>query len=338
LRKVLYGVSGIIAVLVVVGLALPRHARVEVTTRISARPATVFALVNDFHRVSLWSPLLETDPNARVIYSGPVRGVGATMRWDGGIIGSGSQTIIASRAFDHVATVINPGTAAAARTWFDLTPDDDGTSVVWGFESDYGFNLVGRYFAPMFAGIVRRDYAIGLANLRELAESLPAADFSDLEIEAIVVEPAEIAYLSTTAKPEPAAISAAMSTAYFQILTFIDAENLQEAGAPLSITKSFRGSELLFDAAIPVRGVTESTPRDGATVKLGFTYGGPVIRVKHIGSYRSLAMTHGKITAYLAALGIERADPPWEAYVSDPTQVAEEELLTLVYYPVRQQQ
>jgi effector-binding domain-containing protein len=336
LRKVLYGIGGIFAVLLVVGLVLPRHARVEVTTRIDAHPATVFAVVNDFRRISLWSPLLETDPNARIIYSGPDRGVGAMMAWDGGIIGSGNQTITESRPFEHVATVINPGESSAARTWFDLEPESGGTKVVWGFESDYGFNLVGRYFAPMFEGIVERDYAIGLASLKELAESLPSADFSDLEIESIVVEPTEIAYLSTTAMPEPTAISEAMGAAYFEILTFIDAQKLQEAGAPMSITKSFRGSELLFDAAIPVRGVTESTPRDGATVKLGFTFGGPVIRVKHIGSYRALAMTHRKITAYLAALGIARAGPAWESYVSDPTQVPEEKLLTYVYYPIRQ--
>ena len=193
---------------------------------------------------------------------------------------------------------------------------------------------MGRFFGLAFAGIVRRDFESGLSRLSAVAESLPAADFSDLEIEQLVVEAADIAYLPTTSIPEPAAISEAMGEAYFEILSFIDEQQLSEAGAPLSITRSFSGSELLFDAAIPVLGITEKTPRDGARVKIGTTYAGNVIRVRHVGSYRTLGATHRKIGAYLAALGIERGGPAWESYVSDPTKVPESELVTYVYYPI----
>jgi effector-binding domain-containing protein len=103
----------------------------------------------------------------------------------------------------------------------------------------------------------------------------------------------------------------------------------------MSIMRGFVGGQLRFDAAIPVRGVSDSTPRDGAAVKLGRTYAGPAIRVRHTGSYRQLGVTHRKIAAYLAALGLERNGDGWETYVSDPTRVPESELLTDIYYPVR---
>jgi effector-binding domain-containing protein len=230
--------------------------------------------------------------------------------------------------------MINPGESGEARTWFDLEADSGATRVTWRFETDYGFNVLGRVFGLAFTGIVRRDYESGLARLRGLAESLPAADFSDLEIEQLVVAAAEIAYRPTTSIPEPASISEAMGDAYFEILSFIDEQGLSEAGAPLSITRSFSGSELLFDAAIPVRGVTEATPREGPRVRIGTTYAGNVIRVRHVGSYRTLGATHLKIGAYLAALGIERGGAAWESYVSDPTKVPESELVTYVYYPI----
>jgi effector-binding domain-containing protein len=334
MQKILYAVAGLIVVLILIGLTIPRHARGEVTTDIDANPATVFALVNDLHRVALWSPLLDADPNARVVHSGPARGVGATMTWDGAIIGTGTQVITESRPFELVATSINPGESGEARTWIDLSDTAAGTAVTWRFETDYGYNVVGRFFGLVFAGVVQRDYSAGLASLKELAETLPRADFSDLEIEQLAVDAIDIAYLPTTSVPEPAAISEAMGDAYFEILSFIDRHALSEAGAPLSIARSFSGSELLFDAAIPVRGITESTPRDGATVRIGQTYAGAVIRVRHIGSYRTLGSTHRKIAAYLAALGIERAGDAWESYVSDPTKVAESELLTFIYYPI----
>lgn len=335
MQKVVYGTVAAVLLLVIIGLALPRHTLVAVETHVKAHPATVFALLNDFHRQILWSPLMDTDPNVRIIYSGPDRGVNATMTWDGTIIGSGTQTITESRPFEYVASVINSAEASESRTWFDLKEDGGTTTITWGFESDHGYNLVGRYFSLMLGSIVQRDYQRGLASLKALAESLPAADFSDIEIEHIAVEASEIAYLSTTATPQPAAISEALGDAYFEVLNFMDEHHLQLAGAPISITRSFSGAELQFDAAIPVRGVPDSAPRDGARVKLGFSYAGQVIRVKHIGPYRSLGVTHQKIGAYIAALDIERNGNAWESYVSDPTKVAEADLLTYVYYPIR---
>ena len=334
MQKSLYGIGALIVLLVIIGLALPRHSRVEVTTSIDANPATVFALVNDFHRVSLWSSLTDTDPNARIVYSGPVRGVGATLTWDGAIVGTGTQVITDSQPFRHISTSINPAGDGESRSWFDLKGGDGETTITWGFETDYGYNVIGRYVALMLKDAIRRDHETSLTNLEDLAESLPSANFSDIEIEHITVAATQIAYLPTTAVPEPAAISQAMGDAYFKILSFIDEHGLQEDGAPISITRSFSGSELMFDAAIPTRGVGDATPRDGTTVKIGETYAGSVIRIKHVGPYRTLGATHLKIAAYLAALGIARTGDAWESYVSDPTKVPEGELLTYVYYPI----
>ncbi len=335
MQKLIYAVGAAVALLIVIGFALPRTHSIEVTQEIDAHPATVFALVNDFHRFALWAPLAKVDPNVRILYSGNSKGVGSVMTWDGAIAGSGAQSIVESKPYEHVAMVLSPGEPGEAKSWFDLAPGTGTTFVTWGFEADYGMNIVGRYFAAMLGSIVARDYENGLLDLKELAESLPSADFSDIEIEHIVVQAMQIAYLSTSSRPEPSAISEAMGRAYFEILNFIDKHNLRDAGAPLSITRTFSGSRLVFDAAIPVRGVSDATPRDGASVRLGSTYEGPVIRVKHVGPYRLLAGTHRKITAYLAAHGIERNGDAWESYVSDPGDVPEEELLTYVYYPVR---
>lgn len=336
MQKLLYGAIAFVALLVIIGYSLPRTHHVEVSIEIDAHPATVFALINDFRRVALWTPVADTDPNVRIVYSGERRGVGATMGWDGAIVGSGTQTIVASKPFEQIDMRINPGETGEALSRFELVRGTGTTIVNWGFDADYGLNVVGRYFAAMLGGIVARDYRAGLENLKALAESLPSADFSDLEIEQILVKAADIAYLQTTSRPEPAAMSIAMGKAYFQVLNYIDRAGLEVAGAPLSITRTFSGAELAFDAAIPVHGVTAATRRDDASVKLGRTYAGAVVRVRHVGSYRALTTTHRKISAYLAAHGIERNGPAWESYVSDPGDVPEDRLITYVYYPVRQ--
>ena len=336
MQKLFFAIIALLALVVVIGLALPRHTRVEVSRDIDANPATVFALTNDLERASLWSPVVASDPNARVVYAGPQRGVGATMTWDGPVAGSGAQIITESQPYERVAIVMNPGESSESLTVFEMARSAAGTRVVARYEADHGFSFTSRLLGLLVKRVFRRDFETGLAALGEIAENLPRADFSGIEIEHLVVEAMDIAMLTATSAPESSIVSETMGAAYFEILTFIDTQGLAEAGAPLSIARQFSGSKLRFDAAIPVRGVTPATPRDGARVRIGQTYAGPVIRVKHIGSYRSLRDTHQKIASYIAALGLERDGDSWESYVSDPTKVAERDLVTYVYYPVRQ--
>ncbi len=334
LNKIVYSIGALIVALAAIGLFLPSRTLVERSISIDARQATVFALLNDFHQVNKWSPWIDDDPNARIEIFGPRRGVGATVTWDGNIIGQGSQTITESIPFERVVTALDFGNQGKADVVYELRETDEGTEVVWIFSMHFGFNLVGRYFGLIIGGAVGDDYEEGLVSLRSMAEGLPGIDYSDVEIEHIVVEAIDIAYLTTSSVPEATAMSDAMGKAYFSILGFMDENRLQEAGAPISISRAFSGSEIRFDAAIPVRGMGDGTPRGNTSVKLGKTYEGPVIRVKHIGSYRSLGRTHDKIAAYLAALGIERNGDAWESYVRDPTRTDRAELLTYVYYPI----
>lgn len=335
MKKILAASAGIALLVIVVGMILPSRARVERDILIDTHAATIFALLNDFRQVSKWSPMLEGDPNAQIDISGQPRGVDASIYWNGHIIGRGRQTIIESVPYERITVQFELGDQAPATVTYTLSSAEQRTRVVWLHESDYGFNLVGRYFGFVQNSVIGRAQEEGLKRLKELAENLPRADFSDIEIEQLVVEGSDIAYLRTTSIPEATAISEAMGDAYFSILSFIDDHGLHDAGAPLSITRTFSGSELVFDAAIPVRGLNSATPRTGEAVKIGRTYAGPVIRVKHTGSYRTLGRTHDKIAAYLAALGIERNGDAWESYISDPTRTDQADLLTFVYYPIR---
>ncbi len=333
-RKIACSAAGGLAVLIVIGLLLPSTPHVERQILIQAPPATVFALVNDFHQINKWSPWLDTDPNALYTISGPARGVGATLTWDGQIVGQGSQVITISEPSFRIVSKLDLDSPGQTTGTFEFLQTEKGTHVIWSFDSEFGLNLVGRYFGLMLDGIVGPDYEKGLQNLKTMAELLPQADFSDVEIEHQTVEAMDIVYLPARSVPNAAAISAALGDAYFELLNFIDKHDLQAAGAPMSLSGSFDGSELLFDAAIPIRGTTADIEESSSSVRLGHTYAGRVIRVKHVGAYRSLGRTHDKISAYLAALGIQRNGNPWESYVSDPTRVAAEELLTYVYYPI----
>jgi effector-binding domain-containing protein len=334
-RRPQYAVGVVLLLIVAISVIVPSTLRVERATSIDASAATVFALLNDFEQINKWSPRFDIDPNARHDISGPPRGVGATMHWEGNILGAGSQTIVESVPYQRIASELNLGDGRIARSIVNLDESESGTFVAWSYEREFGMNIFARMLGLIQDDAIARDYEKGLKSLQSMAESLPRADFADLEVQQIVVEESDIAYLRATSDPLASAISEATGDAYFSILRFIDDNNLQEAGAPIIISRGFSGSKLTFDAGIPVHGVTPDTLRGSEKVKLGKSYAGPVIRVRHKGSYAYLAETHLKIAAYLAALGIDRNGDAWESYVSDPTRTVESDLITYVYYPIR---
>jgi effector-binding domain-containing protein len=334
-RRSLFGLGSFLLLLLAVAVFLPSRVHVERSIVVDAPRATVFALANDFRQIGKWSAWADNDPNAHYSFSGAARGEGASMSWDGNIIGHGSQRIVESIPYDKVVTALELGSRGDARSTVELASLEYGTEVTWSFDASYGLNLLGRFAGLTDERNVGRDFEAGLVNLKSMAERLPRADFSTAEIETLVVDAQDIAFLSATSIPLAAAISEEMGDAYFKVLNFMDQYGLVAAGPAISISRGYRGNDLTFDAAIPVSGIGGDTPHSALGVKLGTTYAGPVIRAKHVGSYVKHGQTHDKIAAYLAALGLERNGDTWESYVSDPTRTAEAELITYVYYPIR---
>jgi effector-binding domain-containing protein len=334
LQRILYALLALFALIVLAGFALPRFARVEATLLVDAPASVVFAQANDFHRLALWAPLDEGDPDARIAYAGPARGAEATVSWNGPIVGGGRQRIVESVPYEYVSYLINAGEPGEAVSWIAIEGVAGGTRVTRGFEHDYGYNLVGRYFGVLWTGMVRRDYRQSLERLQALVEDLPRTDFSDIRITEAFNESRPIAYKSVLTAPLPDAASAALGKAYVDILGFIEQAGLDENGPPMAILRGPVGNRQRLDAAIPIVFDTDVVPETERGVQLGRTYEGSVIRVTHTGPYDGLGLAHRKIASYLAATGLERNGDPWEIYVSDPTRTPAAERVTEIVYPV----
>ena len=143
------------------------------TTTIAAEPATVHALLNDFHNWQTWSPWEGLDPDLQRTYSGAEQGVGARYAWTGNRkAGSGSMEITGStpRRIDIRLVFLKPF-SATNDVWFDLTPADGGTAVEWGMHGEQkGFwGFVGRFMN--MDKMVGKDFEKGLAQLKQTSES-----------------------------------------------------------------------------------------------------------------------------------------------------------------------
>ncbi len=329
-------VALVLIALIVVGFALisPDRVNIQRSITIDAPAATVFSQINDHRLFNRWSPWAEKAPEVtEVEFTGPGRGVGARMRWqsEDPNVGTGEQTITVSEAYERIEVALSFEGQGEAIATYELAPVDGQTQVTWSYKQHFGWSIPGRLIGRLLEKYIGPDYERGLARLKTQAEGLPAADFADLAIKEVSVFPQPLALVETAAEPTSGAIAQSLGQAFFQVLTFMGENGLEQDGAPRKISLGL-DSLYRFQAAIPVAGVVE----DGSGgVVVAESYQGPALRATHIGPYQELADTHAKINAYVAALGLERNGSEWESYIDDPQQVAVDQLRTEIFYPIK---
>jgi hypothetical protein len=141
------------------------------STRVQAAPATIHALLDDFHQWQRWSPWEGLDPELKRDYSGPDHGVGSTYHWSGNKKAGEGEMRMTESSPSGVAVdleFLKPFKATNV-TRFDLTPADGATDVTWTMTGTRSavMGLMGKLF---FDQAIAKDFDQGLASLKREAE------------------------------------------------------------------------------------------------------------------------------------------------------------------------
>ena len=169
----LLALAVIIGTVVVYASRRPDTFQVSRSVSINAPAETIFPLINDLRKFSTWSPFDKKDPNMARVYSGPDRGVGQRLDWDGNReIGKGWFSIIGSAPSSKVDMELNMIKPMSARNLvsFTLIPEGATTNVTWLMQGQ----------VPLFAKVLHLfidmekmcgdDFSEGLASLKAMAE------------------------------------------------------------------------------------------------------------------------------------------------------------------------
>lgn len=187
IKNLLLGIGASFGVLAVVIATRPAHFVVERSLTMAAPAAAPFALVNDFHAWTKWSPFETMDPAMKRTYGGAANGVGAEYGWSGNEkAGEGHMTITDSVPAEKVGLTLTftKPMAATNQTTFTFAPDGTGTKVTWRMEGDN--NFIGKAFGLFvdFDGMVGPEFDKGLAAMKaevegHAASAAPVASGSD---------------------------------------------------------------------------------------------------------------------------------------------------------------
>jgi uncharacterized protein YndB with AHSA1/START domain len=171
LKGLLFAFVGLVAVLLVGGLALSGEFRAARSTVIAAPPDKVWALLADPREWKRWSVWNRRDPQMAITYTGPASGAGAAWAWKSASEGDGKMTFTAAEPGKRLAyDLFFPDFNTTSTGALELAPEGNGTKVTWTMNGNMGKNPLFRWIALFGDRMVGPDFEAGLANLKALAE------------------------------------------------------------------------------------------------------------------------------------------------------------------------
>lgn len=163
----------VITIVLVVASTRPNTFRVERSGSIAAPPEKVFALIEDFHKWTSWSPWEHLDPDLKRTYGGAEKGKGATYAWQGNAkAGEGRMEILEAAPSSRVLIKIDFLKPFEARNQVDFAIKSEGgaTRVVWSMVGPQAFMMKVMCLFMSMDNMVGKDFEKGLASLKTVAE------------------------------------------------------------------------------------------------------------------------------------------------------------------------
>jgi hypothetical protein len=201
LKKILLGLAVVLVALCGFIATRPSSFTVQRTATLKASPDVAFALVNDFHHWSAWSPWDKLDPNQKRTFEGTATGVGSLYGWSGNDqVGEGRMTIEESKANELVRIkleFLKPWQSTNS-TSFTFSPAAEGVSVTWKMEGHNDFMGKAMSLFMDMDGMVGKDFENGLANMGKAAEAE-----TQKRAEALAAEKAAQAAAPVEGQPAP---------------------------------------------------------------------------------------------------------------------------------------
>jgi len=166
-------VVALIAGVLIYAATRPDDFRVQRSAAIKAPPEKIYALINDLHGWTAWSPYEKKDPAMKRTHSGAAQGKGAIYEWDGDKnVGQGRMEITEVTPPNRIIIRLDFFKPFEAHNTaeFTLVPQGDMTEVTWAMygRSNYVSKLMGLFFD--MDKMIGTDFAAGLENLKALAE------------------------------------------------------------------------------------------------------------------------------------------------------------------------
>jgi effector-binding domain-containing protein len=316
LKIIVFIVLGIVALLVIVGLILPKSFSVERSVEIDAPPAIVKPQVVKFENFAEWEPWGDADPDMQVTIEGEDGTVGAKYLWKGNDdVDSGIQEIVAmdENRVDVKLTFTEPW-ETEDKTYYLFDDTEEGTKVTWGMEGNMPFPMNLMTLVMDMEQMIGEQYSEGLNRLKERCEKMASEMiYGGYKIEE--VDMPEMTYAIVRKKIPMSMMQSFYAESYGKLSQALEKHSVEAVGAPSGIYFAWdmKTQETDMAAAIPVPVNTEIDGVETVNVK------GKALKLEYYGDYENLEDLHMAMDAYMKANNMAPSKMVMEEYVTDPT-------------------
>jgi len=299
---------------------------------INAPASRVRETLSDFKTWPVWSPWLIMERECKVTYRGSAGELGHGYDWDGKKVGAGGMTLTSLDANRMEADLLflKPWKSKADIAFDFESVNENVTHVKWHMDSSLPFFMF--FMLSKMKAMIGSDYDRGLGMLKDYIEKGEVP--SNTVVEGVVEVPASL-YAGKSYHTTMSDISDSMGTAFPEVFKAVTDSGAQINGVPFSI---YNKMDLVkktcqYTAAIPV---VESVSM-GQGVQCSDRPVCKALKVVHTGPYRHLAngWSTGMSDMRHAKMKMDKANPPFELYISDPEDTPEDTLVTEIYMPIR---
>lgn len=330
LKRILLGLLGVVVLLVIIGFFLPGKMEITRSINMHAPAAYAFEEVNNLKRWNDWSYWNMQDSAMTQSFGEKTVGEGASYSWESDKMGKGKLTITESKPHEMIKADLDFMEQGTAKSWYAFSPAGDSTKVTMGFESELGMNPLARWMGTLMQGEIKKAFDESLVNIKQIAESKPVfkAPISEEE-----VAPVSYIGIKSTLNPQDnAAITAAMTKNYTELMKVLQQAKVQLAGHPFCLYPAFSETSMDMVCALPV----PSGAKLPAKYAVATTPGGKAVKAVHTGAYEDLQQTHDEVNQYIKMKQLKEAGAPWEVYVTDPmVEKDTAKWVTEIYYPIK---
>ncbi len=327
----------VIGGVLIYGATQPSDYTVEREITIDAPISQVYAYASDLKTQPEWSPWAQIDTAMSYEMSESTNTVGATYSWssENKEVGVGSLETIELVENESVKQTLRFETyGSESLVFMNFEETEEGTKVTWGNSGSMDF--MPKVFVTLAGGMEKMlapSFEQGLENLKNNIENMPKEEATAYTFE--VMQNTPVAFYSV--KREGMNMDTDMNQELFagmygEIGAFMGENGIEMTGAPMAIYHKWDEENRVFDVegAIPVA----ETGKESGNIHAGMTPEGMVVKTVHVGSYETGGNAHEAMYAYIMENNYQIVGSVWEVYVNDPSEVAESELMTEIYYPV----
>jgi effector-binding domain-containing protein len=336
LRNLLFAVLGLLAIVLIAGLIIPKETIVERSTDIEAPVSMVYESVNSLQDWQKWSPWEERDPDQQSEFSGEPGAIGSSYYWNGNDdVGEGTMTITEVEEGSSVSVNLEfvrpwPGEADAK---IALAPNEDGsTKATWYFSSvsPYPYNVMNLFMN--MDDMLGPDYEKGLGYLKNMVEGqIKGMPFGGHEVKVVNIEARH--YLGVRETVAFADMDAFYGRVMPQVAAAMGQMGKMDDATSGSAYYTWDMENEQTDVFAGMFHADELTASEGLA-----TYSvpaGKAAMIKYYGDYSGLGNAHGAIDSFFQATGLTPGEVALEDYVIGPgTETDTSKWFTRIIYPI----